>query len=617
MANRKTQGATTRPILRLRHPPGTKTLDGPWLRSPDLILSNEIFKNFKGTDYGMDITMDEYRPLWMAEKREQVRALRGSHLEDIQILNVVEMARSTNMGRLLLHKSNDEITEALEKYYVNAHIYLNLNGRRWPPPMIESFGEDWGWNARGVYYRHYQSPEWVTGDHSLWIPSTADVDWKHPQEKGRRSRAQTMLKHIIANEKWTKGEYAWEADAWTDVFGQMRDDPAIAADKHEYNTVRQSRHPVSCLMTGQSAFLRRIPDATFGLATFHPRDYQTPVASYDLDYGRLQALLLHRHCGLISDPRWGESDLVFPFAVYEAKGWSGDSRDARRKACAAAAAYLDILDDLARWPGKLGRRDGAYQTAESRSTQTFVFTSFGAHWHILVGYRRPRLAREFAGRKGMSENVYLFQRIWSGRVITERCAWELLYLVDQIHEWGVTDFRDFVIRHLKPWHEFAKKCYVSDFDTMTTFPGHQPKVINGDRHFPVPLDRLPEWTRWLNEKSRSKFQDRAKEVYWAAGAAYNPGTRQASDEFSQILCCTLGDCGDGLGFPLTGVQEIYEHLKSFHTADLDGDGKDAMVISTKEYVTLPIAETPRSQRHLKRSPDFDSASNRGIKRGRL
>lgn len=160
-------------------------------------------------------------------------------------------------------------------------------------------------------------------------------------------------------------------------------------------------------MTGQSAFIKRIPDATFGLATFKPRDYQTPVASYALDYGRLQALLLHRHCGLISDPRWGESDLVFPFAAYEAKGWSGDPRDARRKACAAAAAYLDILDDLARLPGKIGRRSGAYQTAESRSTQTFAFTSFGAQWHILVGYRRPRLAREFAGHEGMSENVYV------------------------------------------------------------------------------------------------------------------------------------------------------------------------------------------------------------------
>ena len=95
--------------------------------------------------------------------------------------------------------------------------------------MIGGFGEDWGWNARGVYYRHHQSPEWVTGDHSLWIPSTAGVDWDHRQEEERLSRAQTMIKHTIANEKWRKGEYAWEADAWTDVFGYMRDDPAIAA----------------------------------------------------------------------------------------------------------------------------------------------------------------------------------------------------------------------------------------------------------------------------------------------------------------------------------------------------------------------------------------------------
>ena len=152
---------------------------------------------------------------------------------------------------------------------------------------------------------------------------------------------------------------------------------------------------------------------------------------------------------------------------------------------------------------------------------------------------------------------------------------------------------------------------------MTTSLGKQPEMRNGARYFPVPLAKLPEWTRWINEESRSKLQDRAKEVYWAAGATYNPVTRQESDEFPQILCCTLGECGDGLGFPLTGAQEIYAHLMSFHAAELDGDGKDAMIISAKEYGTLPTAETPLSQRHLKRSPDFDSASNRGIKRGRF
>jgi len=163
----------------------------------------------------------------------------------------------------------------------------------------------------------------------------------------------------------------------------------------------------------RSKFIRRIPDATFGLATFQHKHYQNAIASYELDAERLQALALHRNSGLLADPRWGDSSLVFPFAVYEAKGWKGDPREARHQACSAAVAYLDLLDALARLPGHEGKRDGAYQTVQSRSSQVFALTSFGAHWHVMVGYRRPRLAREFAGRAGMSDTVYVRQTIHS------------------------------------------------------------------------------------------------------------------------------------------------------------------------------------------------------------
>ncbi len=179
-------------------------------------------------------------------------------------------------------------------------------------------------------------------------------------------------------------------------------------DKRVYDTIRPDVHPVSCLQTGETKYSWRVPDATFGLATFRPGDYQTAVASYALDAERLRALTLHRDCGLIADPRWGDANLVFPFAVYEAKGWTGDPGDARRQACAAASVYLDMLDALARQPGKPGKvGTSAYQSTESRNSQVFAITSFGAHWHIMVGYRRPRLAREHRQRLGMSDTVYV------------------------------------------------------------------------------------------------------------------------------------------------------------------------------------------------------------------
>jgi hypothetical protein len=90
----------------------------------------------------------------------------------------------------------------------------------------------------------------------------------------------------------------------------------------------------------------------------------------------------------------------------------------------------------------------------------------------------------------MSESVYVFQRIWSARIVAERKAWELLSLIDQIHLWGVTDHREFVIRYLKPWHEFVEECYARDVDqtlehvTVDTGGTLSPKT--GSRKWVVP-----------------------------------------------------------------------------------------------------------------------------------
>jgi hypothetical protein len=159
-------------------------------------------------------------------------------------------------------------------------------------------------------------------------------------------------------------------------------------------------------MTGKSNLIHRIPDATFGLTTFSDCEPDLSICADELRRTRLEKVLLHRKCGLLPDPKWGEADLVFPFAVYEAKGWNGDCRNARRQACVAGATYLDMLDDLARKPGPVGSTK-PYQTVTSHHYQVFALTSFGAHWHLLVGYRRPRNEDEHSGTKGMSETVYV------------------------------------------------------------------------------------------------------------------------------------------------------------------------------------------------------------------
>lgn len=94
--------------------------------------------------------------------------------------------------------------------------------------MVERYGADWGLNALGIYYRHHYSPAYVTSGHDLWLPSFHDTNWSDASEDGRRVRAEKLLKHALDNERFKKSEYAWEADAWQDVFGLLRDDPALA-----------------------------------------------------------------------------------------------------------------------------------------------------------------------------------------------------------------------------------------------------------------------------------------------------------------------------------------------------------------------------------------------------
>ncbi|KAB8214327.1 hypothetical protein BDV33DRAFT_196216 [Aspergillus novoparasiticus] len=466
--------------------------------------------------------MDEYRASFKVDRQEASKKLRElkaeNRLDEVEVQwfnimwNSVDMMRTDGW-------SEDEIESALERYYVGPQYYLTPNNFA-SPRMIERYSQGW-----------------VTAGHDLWLPSFDGIDWNGPGESSRRSRAKAFLKRILNNERWRKSEYAWEADAWTHVFGQMRDDPVLAvlnesSDKHEYNTIKLKRDPVSCLLAGEPKFIKRIPDATFGLATFKPKDYQNPLAEWNLDHDRLEALLLHRHCGLISDPRWGDADLAFPFAVYEAKGWSGDAREARRQGCSAGAVYLDMLDHLARQPGKTGNRKRAYQPAGGRSNnQVFVFTSFGAHWHILVGYKRRRLEREYAGHEGFSESVYIFQRIWSGRVVTLRKAWELLSFIDQIHLWGVTDFRNTIINRLNDWHEF-------------------------------------DWVKHLSEEARGKLRERVISYFHQACSRDLP---DLTDNWPAAITCLLDDCGPvgTPGYPIQCKEEMAAHYREVHGEDDD------------------------------------------------
>ncbi|OTA53314.1 hypothetical protein K449DRAFT_470066 [Hypoxylon sp. EC38] len=66
-------------------------------------------------------------------------------------------------------------------------------------------------------------------------------------------------------------------------------------------------------------------------------------------------------------------NIVFPFAVYEAKKSSGSDTQAEKQAAGACDRYLGIIDQVVRDP----RNSKKYQWKNSRDYQIFAFTSRG------------------------------------------------------------------------------------------------------------------------------------------------------------------------------------------------------------------------------------------------
>ena len=156
-------------------------------------------------------------------------------------------------------------------------------------------------------------------------------------------------------------------------------------DKQEYSALLRETHPTRCTLTGNRTLVKRTPDETFALSTHKRGDFINPSLNAGVfRQNRLQRLLLHPKCSLVSDPKWGQTKMVIPISVYEAKGWVGDYKEARRQACAGAHRFLNMLDLLARVPGT---------SAESRRYQTersHDFQIFGVHfsWRTLACPRR-------------------------------------------------------------------------------------------------------------------------------------------------------------------------------------------------------------------------------------
>ena len=159
--------------------------------------------------------------------------------------------------------------------------------------------------------------------------------------------------------------------------------------------------------------------------------------------------------------------------------------------------------------------------------------------------------------------MQIFQRVWSGRVINEKTAWELLSLVDQIHLWAVTEFRTFVLEHLRPWLKFCEENYLLDWGSVYD-SGQQLKRKrscgkDGDL-------LLPSWVDLLSDSLRQRVQVRAKESLAKALKDHHlrkgKGKAKCSDESGWV--CRIDECSRSQETMFDSDEAWLSHIRSSH-----------------------------------------------------
>lgn len=75
----------------------------------------------------------------------------------------------------------------------------------------------------------------------------------------------------------------------------------------------------------------------------------------------------------------------------------------------------------------------------------------------------------------------------------------------------MTTFRDFVIQHLKAWHEYCDANYLQEWDTDDE-NSKRPQTKKRKREVSDERDvRLPKWCKYVDEPLRRKMLNKEKE----------------------------------------------------------------------------------------------------------
>ncbi|KAI5456645.1 hypothetical protein BGZ63DRAFT_467840 [Mariannaea sp. PMI_226] len=338
------------------------------------------------------------------------------------------------------------------------------------------------------------------------------VQYREPLTEEKKTeldmRASRLSKGAVVNHIYGSSEFCWEVCAWRDAFGLMMDDEGLRMDKRPYEYVDQNDD-------GQGTVKMRIPDATLGLKTYDDyylkrgyvcsvqdckEDHSTKQPDKRLSQDRLKAMMHNPECGLVVDGVWGKTDLVFPFAVYEAKKRASSFGAAEDQIYHACMTYLAMLDDLVRNPDNVAE----YQTEDSSRYQLFAFTSCGSYWEVYIAWK-------------LCDSCHV-ETIWEGDVKIWPKAFELICIMDQVHDYAVNNHRPFVMKHLEAWHSRHEKLLEADDTALNDGTSEDMELSDSDGEesdssdcdpndfeaFTRPIKSRLRLLKWFDLKERSK-----------------------------------------------------------------------------------------------------------------
>lgn len=157
----------------------------------------------------------------------------------------------------------------------------------------------------------------------------------------------------------------------------------------------------------------------------------------------------------------------------------------------------------------------------------------------------------------MFTSQQIFQRVWSRRVVNKTTARQLLVLIDQIHEWGVTTHRDFVIRHLKAGYRYCPQSYAHDRNDLLR---NQKEKHGWKKRLLQPADWVESFAKKFGANNREIIMHRK-----AGSLLFRAADRLVQNEDWEWEC-HIARCGEGAfpGFPTLSLDDYIQHVEDFH-----------------------------------------------------